>query len=72
MEPNSLRDRSLVSNPSFLRKEEDQPEIISLTEQQVPLGVERVAHLAQPGVTAAALETVLVPEHVQSLQQLRV
>ena len=72
MEPNSLRDRSLVSNPSFLRKEEDQPEIISLTEQQVPLGVERVADLAQPGVTAAALETVLVPEHVQSLQQLRV
>ena len=53
-----------ASSPSL----RDQPEIISLTEQEVPLGVERVAHLAQPGVTAAALETVLVPEHVQSLQ----
>ena len=53
--------------PSFLRREGDQPEIVSLTEQQVALGVERVADLAQPGVTAAALEAVLVPEHVQSL-----
>ena len=44
------------------------PEVVSLAEEEVPLGVEAVAHLAQPGVTAAALETVLVPEHVQGLQ----
>ena len=50
----------------------EQAEVVSLAEQEVPLGVERVADLPQPGVTAAALETVLVPEHVQSLQQLRV
>ena len=44
-----------------------QAEVVSLAEQEVPLGVERVAHLPQPGVTAAALEAVLVPEHVQRL-----
>ena len=45
----------------------EQPEIVSLAEEEVALGVERVAHLTQPGVTAAALEAVLVPEQVESL-----
>ena len=44
-----------------------QPEVVSLAEEEVPLGVERVSHLTKPGVTAAALQTVLVPEHIQSL-----
>jgi len=44
-----------------------QPEIVSLAEEQVPLGVEGVPHLPQPAVTAPALQTVLVPVHVQSL-----
>ena len=44
------------------------PEVVPLAEQEVPLSVETVAHLPQPGVTAAALEAVLVPEHVQGLQ----
>lgn len=44
-----------------------QPEIVPLAEEEVPLGVQTVAHLAQPGVAAAALEAVLVPEHVQGL-----
>ena len=48
------------------------PEVVPLAEQQVALGVEGVADLAQPRVTTAALEAVLVPEQVQSLQQLRV
>ena len=45
-----------------------QAEVVSLAEQEVPLGVERVAHLPQPGVTAAALEAVLVPVEVHGLQ----
>ena len=43
------------------------PQIVSLAEEQVPLGVEGVSHLPQPAVTAPALQTVLVPVHVQSL-----
>ena len=45
-----------------------QSEVVSLAEEEVPLGVQRLAHLAQPGVTAPALETLLVPEQVQSLE----
>jgi len=44
-----------------------QPEIVPLAEEEVALGVEAVAHLAQSAVAAPALETVLVPEHVQGL-----
>ena len=44
------------------------PEIVPLAEEEVALGVEAVAHLAQSAVAAPALETVLVPEHVQGLQ----
>ena len=44
------------------------PEIVPLAEKEVPLGVQTVAHLSQPGVAAAALEAVLVPEHVQGLE----
>ena len=43
------------------------PEIVPLAEEEVALGVEAVAHLAQSAVAAPALETVLVPEEVQSL-----
>ena len=45
-----------------------QAEVVSLAEQEVPLGVERLPHLPQSGVTAAALETVLVPVEVHGLQ----
>ena len=45
----------------------EQPEIVPLAEEEVALGVERVPHLTQPRVTAAALEAVLVPEQVESL-----
>ena len=45
-----------------------QSEVVPLAEEEVPLGVQRLAHLAQPGVTAPALETLLVPEQVQSLE----
>ena len=44
------------------------PEVVPLAEQQVALGVERLPHLAQPRVTAAALQTLLVPVQVQGLQ----
>ena len=43
------------------------PEVISLAEDEVPLGEERGADLAEAAVAAAALEAVLVPEHVQRL-----
>ena len=45
------------------------PEVISLAEDEVPLGEERGADLAEAAVAAAALEAVLVPVHVQGLQQ---
>ena len=45
-----------------------QSEVVSLAEEEVPLGVERLTDLAQSGVTAAALETVLVPVEVHGLQ----
>ena len=44
------------------------PEVVSLAEEEVPLGVERLTHLPQSGVTAAALEAVLVPEEVHGLR----
>ena len=45
-----------------------EPEVVSLAEEEVPLGVERLAHLPQSGVTAAALQAVLVPVEVHGLQ----
>ena len=45
------------------------PEVISLAEDEVSLGEERGADLAEAAVAAAALEAVLVPVHVQRLQQ---
>ena len=45
------------------------PEVISLAEDEVPLGEERGADLSEAAVAAAALEAVLVPVHVQRLQQ---
>lgn len=45
------------------------PEIVTSTQDQVGLLVERAAHLAQSAVAGAALETVLVPELVDRLQQ---
>ena len=45
------------------------PEVVPPAEQQVGLGEERGAHLAQAAVAAGALEAVLVPELVQGLQQ---
>ena len=65
MEPNNLVTWHELSDKSG---DSYSPEIIPLAEEEVPLGVEAVAHLTQPGVTAAALEAVLVPEHVQGLQ----
>ena len=45
-----------------------QSEVVSLAEEEVPLGVERLTDLAQSGVTAAALQAVLVPVEVHGLQ----
>lgn len=45
------------------------PEVIPLAQYQVRLRVERRAHLSQSAVAASALQAVLVPEEVQSLQQ---
>lgn len=45
------------------------PKVVSLAENEVRLGIERGAHLAEARVAASALEAVLVPVHVQRLQQ---
>lgn len=47
----------------------EQPQIVALAQHQIRLRVQRAAHLAQPTVAAAALQAVLVPEHVQGAQQ---
>ena len=44
-----------------------QSEVVPLAEEEVPLGVQGLAHLAQPGVTAPALEALLVPVEVKGL-----
>ena len=44
-----------------------QSEVVPLAEEEVPLGVEAVTHLPQPGVTAPALEALLVPVEVKGL-----
>jgi len=46
------------------------PQVISPTEQQVCLGVERRADLAEATVAARTLETVLVPVAVERAQQI--
>ena len=47
-----------------------QSEVVTLAEQEVPLGVQGLTHLAQPGVTAPALEALLVPVEVKGLTML--
>lgn len=46
-----------------------QPKIIPLAQDEVRLRIERGADLAEPAVTASALETVLVPEEVEGLEE---
>ncbi len=46
------------------------PEVVPLAKDEVSLCVQRRSHLAQPAVAAAALEAVLVPIQVQSLEQI--
>ena len=44
------------------------PQVVSAAQDEVGLGVEGGAHLAQAAVAAGALEAVLVPVLVQSFQ----
>lgn len=48
------------------------PQVVAPAQDEVGLGVERGAHLAQAAVAAGALEAVLVPVLVQRLQQVAV
>ena len=59
-QPGDITWHELSDDKMFARP----PEIVPLAEEEVPLGVQTMSHLAQPGVAAAALEAVLVPEHV--------
>jgi len=45
------------------------PEVVPFAEYQVGFGVQRGSDFTQPTVAAAAFETVLVPEQVQSFEQ---
>ena len=63
-----LKGRDDLLAGSAVARGAKESEVVSLAEEEVPLGVQRLAHLAQPGVTAPALETLLVPEQVQSLE----
>ena len=63
-----LKGRDDLLAGSAVARGTKESEVVSLAEEEVPLGVQRLAHLAQPGVTAPALETLLVPEQVQSLE----
>lgn len=48
------------------------PQVVPPAQDEVGLGVERGAHLAQPAVAAGALQAVLVPVLVQGLEQVAV
>ena len=63
-----LKGRDDLLAGSAVARGAKEPEVVSLAEEEVPLGVERLTDLAQSGVTAAALETVLVPVEVHGLQ----
>jgi len=45
------------------------PQIISFTKDEVSFCVESRTHFTESTVAAAALQTVLMPEHVQGFQQ---
>ena len=62
-----LKGRDDLLAGSAVARGAKEPEVVSLAEEEVPLGVERLTDLAQSGVTAAALETVLVPVEVHGL-----
>lgn len=47
----------------------EQSEIVSLTQYKVCFSIQGRADLAEPAITAAALEAILVPEQVQGFQQ---
>ena len=63
-----LKGRDDLLAGSAVARGAKESEVVSLAEEEVPLGVERLTDLAQSGVTAAALETVLVPVEVHGLQ----
>lgn len=77
MLPNNLRNiyiniyLILISNYHYHYRPHS-PQIVPLAEHQVALRVEGGAHLAQAAVTAAALEAVLVPQHVEGSQQVAI
>lgn len=45
------------------------PEVVPATQDEICLCVESRTNLAEPTVAAATFKTILVPEHVQRLQQ---
>ena len=63
-----LKGRDDLLAGSAVARGAKESEVVSLAEEEVPLGVERLTDLTQSGVTAAALETVLVPVEVHGLQ----
>ena len=63
-----LKGRDDLLAGSAVARGAKESEVVSLAEEEVPLGVERLTDLAQSGVTAAALETVLVPVEVHGLK----
>lgn len=67
-----LKGRNHLLARRAVTRRPEQPEVISLAEDEVPLGEERGADLSEATVAAAALEAVLVPVHVQRLQQVPV
>ena len=51
-QPGDITWHELSDDKMFARP----PEIVPLAEEEVPLGVQTMSHLAKPGVAAAALE----------------
>lgn len=47
----------------------EQPQIVAFAQHQIRFDVQRRTHFAQPTVTAAAFQAILVPVHVQGAQQ---
>lgn len=47
----------------------NQPQVVTLAEDEVCLGVQGGANLPETTVTAATFKAVLVPKHIQRLEQ---
>ena len=65
VEPNNLLNSEIEQ---FVEMKIFLPQVISFTEEEISLCVQGVSDLSKATITTPALETVLVPVHLQRLE----